>query len=205
MNANAMQILDLYQYANCWVFDAPEHDLCKEPFVMGASDIISHFLPEGTTRATLLFSDGPFPDAHRIDKEMKTGGGYWYGMDGMAGWLCPATLCYFNEFPESIYFTVEATGSGSSGVYEYLMETICDLLENGDVAMDFESEPAQAQTIRILAKIVRGELEGIRARAWMFDYYDEDGYSLHSKDNPYDDEDWLAEQRAMSELDGEEE
>jgi hypothetical protein len=90
-------------------------------------------------------------------------------------------------------------------VYEYLMETICDLLENGDVAMDFEEKPAQAQTIRILAKIVGDELEGIRARAWMFDYYDEDGYSLHSKDNPYDDEDWLAEQRAMSELDGEEE
>ena len=175
MNANAIQVLDIYRYGKCWVFDAPEHDLCKEPFILGASEIISNFLPEGTTRATLLFSDGPFPDAHRIDKEMGQTGGHWYGMDGMAGWLCPATLCYFDEFPESIYFTVEATGSGPVAVYEYLMETICDLLENGDVALDFEHEPAQAQTIRILANIVGAELDALRTRNWIFgspDYYD---------------------------------
>ena len=55
------------------------------------------------------------------------------------------------------------------------METICDLLENGDVALDFEDEPAQAQTIRILANIVGAELDALRTRNWIFgspDYYD---------------------------------
>ena len=131
MNQNAMQVLDIYRHANCWVFDAPEYELCKEPFVLGSSEIISSHLPRGTVRAKLVFSDEYFPMATGLDREMEDGGGFWYGRDGVSGWLCPATLHYFEEFPETIYFRAEPTQVGNHTQYEYLMEDILMLLESG--------------------------------------------------------------------------
>lgn len=175
MNQNAMQVLDIYRHANCWVFDAPEYELCKEPFVLGSSEIISSHLPRGTVRAKLVFSDEYFPMAIGLDREMKDGGGFWYGRDGVSGWLCPATLHYFEEFPETIYFRAEPTQVGNHTQYEYLMEDILMLLESGDIALDFEHEPAQAQTIRIISDIVKRELETIEdineMNDWLSNYY----------------------------------
>ena len=189
MNQNAMQVLDIYRHANCWVFDAPEYELCKEPFVLGSSEIISSHLPRDTMRAKLIFSDEYFPMSSHLDREMSDGGGFWYGLDGVAGWLCPATLHYFEELPETIYFRVEPTQLGNYSQcdganfdrllfktqYEYLMEDILMLLESGDIALDFEHEPAQAQTIRIISDIVKRELETIEdineMNDWLSNYY----------------------------------
>jgi len=57
-----------------------------------------------------------------------------------------------NEYEESL------------GDFERYMLEICDLLENGDVAIDFaeRDQPHEATVIRIIADIVRNELEAIR-------------------------------------------
>tara|TARA_Y100000004_G_scaffold174355_1_gene213007 strand:+ start:693 stop:1007 length:315 start_codon:yes stop_codon:yes gene_type:complete len=51
-----------------------------------------------------------------------------------------------------------------TGNFEHYMLEICDLLENGDVAIDFaeRDQPHEATVIRIIADIVRNELEAIR-------------------------------------------
>jgi hypothetical protein len=55
------------------------------------------------------------------------------------------------------------------------MEDILMLLESGDIALDFEHEPAQAQTIRIISDIVKRELETIEdineMNDWLSNYY----------------------------------
>ena len=40
----------------------------------------------------------------RQNEEM---GGAWYSCNAQTGWLCPATLKFFDDFPESIYFKLE--------------------------------------------------------------------------------------------------
>ena len=62
----------------------------------------------------------------------------------------------------------ENTGEGKMGKtltyderYENLMVEILDLLENGDVALDFEDKPHMMPTIRIIANIVRDELAAL--------------------------------------------
>ena len=47
--------------------------------------------------------------------------------------------------------------------YENLMVEILDLLENGDVALDFEGKPHMITTIRIIANIVRDEVIALNA------------------------------------------
>ena len=132
---NAIQVLEIYRHAGCWVFDAPEFDLCKEPFVMGSSEIIDSALPEGTREASLIFSSEGFPESIRIDRVYPESGGYWYQHidddGGSAGWLCPATLHYFDEFPESIYFIAEPT-SGS-----HYLDMIYELEDEREVMLDF--------------------------------------------------------------------
>jgi len=119
--SNAIQVLDLYRYAGTWVFDDEEHDLVKEPFVAGSPEILDYALLAvgygDETRMRLLFSQGHFPESVEALRGSEEGEGYWYVVPAMPdettlsgvkeGWLCPATLCYFDGFPEKIYFKVE--------------------------------------------------------------------------------------------------
>jgi hypothetical protein len=112
---NAVRVLHLYRYAGTWVFDDEEAGLKREPFVMGAPAIIDTALLEAGgdfnhQELRLLFSDQPFPRSIEAVWNGDDLEGGWYvipEMDGAEGWLCPATLCYFDEFPNKIHFKVE--------------------------------------------------------------------------------------------------
>tara|TARA_R110002096_G_scaffold313544_1_gene507844 strand:- start:246 stop:473 length:228 start_codon:yes stop_codon:yes gene_type:complete len=47
--------------------------------------------------------------------------------------------------------------------YKSILEEISDVLEGGDVAIDFENAPSAATTIRIIQAIVSNALDGVRA------------------------------------------
>ena len=44
MHANAMMHLNLYKTGTVWAFDDAKHNISKEPFVLGMSEIISSYL-----------------------------------------------------------------------------------------------------------------------------------------------------------------
>ena len=47
--------------------------------------------------------------------------------------------------------------------YEQILCEVLDVLEGGDIALDFEDSPSAATTIRIIAKIAGDALIGVRA------------------------------------------
>lgn len=113
---NSIQLIEAYRHGGLWVFDDEEHSLVKEAFVPTASAIINGALRDkhghsNWEKARLLFSHSPFPDAHVAKSIAMDDGGSWYnasiGEVKMVGWLCPATLFYFSDYPETIYFTAE--------------------------------------------------------------------------------------------------
>jgi hypothetical protein len=100
---NALQTLTAYRHNGGWAFDEERFGLVAEPFVLGADKIVGA-LAGDADEVVLIFSDQPFPGAHRLRRLHEEEGGYWYdGLEGR-GWLCPATLHYFPDgHPESIY------------------------------------------------------------------------------------------------------
>jgi len=98
-----------YKHSGTWVFDDPDRDLIKEPFVAGVPEILDR-LTEDIKGAEegfrLTFSAGPFPgcalQAYRMTSEY---GGSWYQCPqyGAEGWLCPALLKYFKSAPPELY------------------------------------------------------------------------------------------------------
>jgi hypothetical protein len=116
--ANAMQIIHPYKDRGTWVFDDERHGLVREPFVMGAGEMIDAVVkevglehPERGFR--LVFSAHEFPGHHAVLQRLpdEAGSGTWYTFaDGtMKGWLCPALFHYFEKAPERIYARVEAS------------------------------------------------------------------------------------------------
>lgn len=123
--SNSLFIIEPYRKGAAWVFDAPEHGLRAEPFVLGASEIIDLILeshdvdPEAPFR--LIFAAAPFPGPTlRMDRQEKDFGGYWYAVNessnvppahlGRRAWLCPATLKFFPAgHPQSIFARAEAS------------------------------------------------------------------------------------------------
>jgi hypothetical protein len=133
MKNNAIRVLGLYRFAGTWVFDDDEVGLKREAFVMGAPTVIDRALLDAggdyeMREIRLLFSGDPFPDSiEAVSREspynfLTTRGsralsddspmkwGQWYevpAMDNETAWLCPATLHYFDDYPERIHFKVE--------------------------------------------------------------------------------------------------
>ncbi len=112
MNKNKIQILELYRHAGTWVFDDEKNDLVAEPFVEGVPAIIDKALnvmgSKSEKNIRLLFSDVEFPNSIKVEKVNKDMGGCWYrDADDDIGWLCGATLFYFEDFPDEIYFKIE--------------------------------------------------------------------------------------------------
>ena len=110
---NFLRVISPYKYESSWVFDDPDADLFREPFVLGA-DIILDWLTDSIPNAEqgflLYFAPGPFPGfrqvLHWVREEYE---GNWYKLDDppMEGWLCPALLKYFDEPPKQIYVKAE--------------------------------------------------------------------------------------------------
>lgn len=92
-----------------WSFDDAEVGLQGEPFVAGIPDIINSIVGR-RRKFTAYISKDKMPNftGHlRRDKDSEEAG--WYFLQGtdMRGWLCPATLKYFKDYPDSIYFRIE--------------------------------------------------------------------------------------------------
>jgi hypothetical protein len=91
------------------LFDDPERGILREPFIGGADTIlIRAALAAGQNPAAfpLHFSQYPFPRSTTAIKVREKCGGATYLVNGLEGWLCPATLKYFDSYPEKIFFQI---------------------------------------------------------------------------------------------------
>ena len=108
-----MLCVEIYKFNGTWCFTDTKRELLNEPFVLGIPEIINSVLEEQKLvekgkNYRILFSAQEFPTYHgalaRQNEEM---GGAWYAWNEQKGWLCPATLKFFCDFPETIYFKIE--------------------------------------------------------------------------------------------------
>lgn len=111
--SNSMLVLEMYRHAGTWVFTDEKRDLVNEPFVLGVPEIFDSVIEKQNLKGNhlyrVIFSDQNFPLAHaKVEKISEEGGGAWYKHKKTPpGWLCPATLKFFKEFPERIFFKIE--------------------------------------------------------------------------------------------------
>lgn len=130
--SNAIQVLQVYRHAGCWVFDDDNFGLKAEPFVLGMSEIIDEVAfqhcKHGQAAYRVIFAADPFP-GHQgfLEKYDFENGGGWYRLQNdlervknpsecLKGWLCPATLHYFPAHPNKIYVKVEDTTQTRAGI-----------------------------------------------------------------------------------------
>jgi Family of unknown function (DUF6717) len=113
MMTNFLRVISPYKYESAWVFDDPDVDLVREPFVFGADtmlDWLTEAIPEAAHGFLLYFAPGPFPGSQlALRWVQEESGGNWYRLDDppMEGWLCPALLKYFDQPPKEIYVKAE--------------------------------------------------------------------------------------------------
>lgn len=121
--ANAMMVLTIYKRDGLWCFTDEEHNLKHEPFVLGTTELIDKTVTDfnlGTLEESyrLIFSEMKFPEYQgRLFYQYSEHNGVWYAMsttlndemnsNSPRGWLCPATMNYFEIFPKNIYFRLE--------------------------------------------------------------------------------------------------
>ena len=112
---NAIQVIHPYKWEGLWVFDDPQTELSREPFIEGADAIIDQVVAgKGINNPEdgfcLIFSSGEFPRYDLKLEWVREGeGGNWYQAKefNMEGWLCPALLKYFDQAPKTIYARFE--------------------------------------------------------------------------------------------------
>ena len=114
--SNAIFVIQPYWFSGTWVFDDPEVDLVREPFVEGVPEMIDDLvveIPMAQAGFRLTFSADPFPSFQRklewVRAEFE---GHWYRSlePEMEGWLCPALFMYFEEAPEMLYVRADPLG-----------------------------------------------------------------------------------------------
>ena len=121
---NAMYIIEIYRHAGTWCFTDDKRGLVHEPFVLGIPEFIDqviNLLSLGELNRTykVIFSEKIFPAYQGCLSFKETEhGGAWYSLSVLnqdaknnengRGWLCPATLKFFEYFPPEIYFKLEA-------------------------------------------------------------------------------------------------
>jgi hypothetical protein len=109
-----------YWHHGCWAFDDPATDLFEEPFVEGASEVISalvekHQIQDARDGFEIAFSDRPFIETASVIEFVspdRGGARYHTNIDGeeMEGWLCPNLLRYFESPPARIYLHLSPFG-----------------------------------------------------------------------------------------------
>ncbi len=110
---NAISVLAPYKYEGMWVFDDPDVDLRREPFVAGIDTMIDRLvahIPDAAQGFRLLFSPTPFPGyTAKLEWRRHEYGGNWYWCPQyeLEGWLCPALFKYFAEAPGELYTRAE--------------------------------------------------------------------------------------------------
>lgn len=109
-------VMTIYPYKDegMWVFDEPDYDILKEPFVCGMGEIIDEVLRRENIQDAdygfaCHFSALPFTGAsHQLTFLYEDTGGAWYRhtTTGMEGWLCPVLYMYFDASPGEIFVGV---------------------------------------------------------------------------------------------------
>jgi len=106
---NVIRVIKPYWYSGTWVFDDPEVDLVREPFVSAVPAMIDELvdeIPNARDGFRLTFLSMPFPDSQRgLVWLREESGGHWYRSlePELESWLCPALFKYFDEAPEKLY------------------------------------------------------------------------------------------------------
>ncbi|MBI3465107.1 MAG: hypothetical protein HY000_18930 [Planctomycetes bacterium] len=116
--ANVLMVIAPYWFEGTWVFDDPAVGLLREPFVLGAPQMIDELvkdIPDARNGFRLLFSAQPFPGFQKqILWVREEYGGNWYRSEAppLEGWLCPALFKYFDKAPERIFVGAEPRENG---------------------------------------------------------------------------------------------
>ena len=119
---NSMHCIRIYRHQGTWAFTDGDHDLINEPFVAGIPQFIDFIIRQDKKdprdgEYIVTFSRNQFPTAvYELKFDRDDMGGAWYkcepcnsrvnGTVGGEGWLCPATLNYFEDFPRSIFVQI---------------------------------------------------------------------------------------------------
>ncbi|MFO0426962.1 MAG: DUF6717 family protein [Planctomyces sp.] len=121
--SNQLLVISPYWHAGTWVFDDPDTDLLREPFVSGIPEMIDDLvsgIPNARQGFRLLFSAAPFPGYQRkLTWEREEYGGNWYRLEepSMEGWLCPAMFRYFKVAPAELYVKAEEIRDSETSPY----------------------------------------------------------------------------------------
>ncbi|MEM9155440.1 MAG: DUF6717 family protein [Cyanobacteria bacterium P01_F01_bin.33] len=91
-----------------WMFDDETHQIYREPFVRGSSEILDDIASqtERDRDMTLIFSDEPVDEwDYSLELIRKEDGGALYYSEEFdrVGWLCPALYVYFSSTPAKLY------------------------------------------------------------------------------------------------------
>jgi hypothetical protein len=109
MTGNAIRVITPYSYSGTWVFDDPDVELVREPFIEGVPAMIDDLvtnIPDAREGFRLTFSEIPFPGYQReLVRLNEEAGGFWYRSlePELEGWLCPALFKYFDQALEKLY------------------------------------------------------------------------------------------------------
>ena len=120
--ANSMHCIQIYRYQGTWAFTDVNRELIDEPFVSGIPQFIDFIIRQTENDPTqgeyrVTFSKNQFPTATyelRFVRDDMNGAWYdcrpvddtTYDKVGGEGWLCPATLAFFEDFPRSIFVEI---------------------------------------------------------------------------------------------------
>ena len=115
--SNALFVINAYKEQDTWYFDDDLRNIKREPFVLGASELITMLAGSRRRKAKLTFSETPIPGAvvHLTVTEKlydSNGSGEatsaWYtDQQGNRCWLCPAQMAFFGKVADNIYALVE--------------------------------------------------------------------------------------------------
>lgn len=113
---NQINVIQPYKTKAGWSFDDVQVGLQGEPFILGTEKIITSVVGKAES-FTAYISHSPIPQYTGLlikltSEEIKVKGlamDNWYRLEGtdQVGWLCPATLKYFRDYPGSIYFKID--------------------------------------------------------------------------------------------------
>ena len=112
---NSILQISPYWYQGVWVFDDVRVGLDHEPFVMGASEVISRMVKDQSLKSpkkgfNLFFSSNPLPEFHVLlirDKKWSVTEGTWYTTEKNERlWLYPSLFHYFNNAPTKMWAIV---------------------------------------------------------------------------------------------------
>ena len=104
---NQINVLNIFKKDGVWMFNDSDVGLFEEPFVPSMNPLIESVVTGDKFRAFISHSLLPEPTLilDKCDDYMESS----YKLRGteLIGWLCPATLKYFEDYPNSIYIIVE--------------------------------------------------------------------------------------------------